>query len=85
MVSATTNQYENLHKLSQILAQTWHQRKNHLDLPCRKAPVELFRQGLACGGGNEKSPSKSVNLEGLCGPRWARTGPTVKKMSGGHF
>ena len=33
--------------------------------------MELYRQGLACGGGNEKSPSKSVNLEGLW---WAQMG-----------
>jgi hypothetical protein len=29
--------------------------------------VELYRQGLTCGGGNEKSPSKCYTLKGFVG------------------
>lgn len=36
----------------QILALNWHQRKNHLDLPLRNAPVEHFKQWVDCGEGS---------------------------------
>ena len=65
---------------NQILAPNWHERKNHLDLPLRNAPVELFRQGLACGGGNEKSPSKCNTLKGFVGPDGLECFPLIMSL-----
>jgi hypothetical protein len=57
------------------------------DRALKKFPVGIYSEGDSLSRRLEPNlkTKKAVKRLPECGPSWARTGPSVKKMPGGHF